>query len=262
MEENTKSDTLLKSVNNYLCDIKCVDFTDNELILEELDDFYSFEYIVFNSENDNPCFDIHIYNKDSILFSIYSDLIKQKYVKKTNDKYVIKLPIDELIDSNEIYSKIFEGYCKILIETHNPLENIKLVYNVKTINMNDRHLLEKYTYNLQIKQIKKYSYNEINNILFNGNIYGIYLTCITSINHVKIETSKITHNLDKEIIDLYCKKINKNTIYVPLNMISTYKDNDIKYTLKLENENIKLEVDTKDKDTIIVYVVLHKNIKI
>ena len=249
-------------MNSIINDVKYVNFENNQLKLTDLGEFCSFDYIVFNSKQHNPYFKVFIYIGNDILLTIYSDLIRSNYIKKINDKYMIKLPINELIDTTEIYSKIFNGNSRVVVESNEQLENIKLVYNIKILTNEHKDTLGKYLYNLQIKQIKEYSYDKISNILFNDHVYGIYIKSITPIEHVKLKTSLVTHNLDKELIDMYCKQINENIIYIPFNMISTYTDHDIKYTLKLENENIKLDIDTNNKDNLTISVVIYKNINI
>ena len=207
-------------------------------------------------------FEISIYIENDLFLTIPSYIIYDKSIKIKNNRYIIKLPMDDLIDSNEIYSKIFKDKCNIMIETNNDLDNIKLLYKTKIIDGNTKKSLDVKLYKLQYKFLKKYSYDEINNILFNDNIFGLYISTLSleQLNRIKITVLSIIHDFDEELINLYCEKINNNICYFQLNLMSKQNECDIKHSIKFNNDHI--QIDIEHKHDMFIYVTIYKIIEL
>lgn len=242
----------------------CYDLVKNtKQELKELGDFCVFEYISFiKNDMDLLHFEISIYIENDLFLTIPSDIIYDKSIKIKNNRYIIKLPMDDLIDSNEIYSKIFKDKCNIMIKTNNDLDNIQFFYKTKIIDGNTKKSLDVKLYRLQYKFLKKYSYDEINNILFDDNIFGLYISTLSleQLNRIKMTVLSIIHDLDEELINLYCDKINNNTYYFQLNLMSKQNECDIKHSIKINNDYI--QIDIEHKHNMFIYVTVYKIIEL
>ncbi len=201
-------------------------------------DGISIKYLTLEKYDNFPFnMDVIILIGGKYVTSISNDLLDKNAVSVISHdanthctKYRIELPFDKVfrgykyngcvLDVHILSKALYLNKVEFIFKTTNNVDNVTLICEHQYYSkMKDRDAIHSLSYVLDI-MYPSYNYGMSNSkidILRQGFCMGYYIHYRKPIKNIKmIMWDKLRHDLDAELIDIMCQRINSYTIYMPI----------------------------------------------
>jgi hypothetical protein len=198
------------------------------------------------------------------LFTKLNDVIQ------VQNKFAIKIP-QELTISEIILAAIPNLHCKVIVTNINNelFDNTKMIVDYVKYEGTDKHHLTVLDQKPKFQNIQTYNLitNGVNDtkikLPFDGNVKGYFFEGdIENINKFNFQLNGYDiFTYDRIMIDMYCKKINKNLLYFPFNHLHSYNNSEYESFVgsinhsNYDNINLRFWFDNNDNQSIKIHAI-------
>jgi len=228
--------------NRFAKESICIDYdNNNQFIIPHRSDLFMPEYIsIKQNDNVRRLKSYKLIIGGCIIFSIdisfLSQIIPDTIIENNDNTMIYKLSMDKFIIEpiRMIALTYHEVKIGVDLEDEGNIEEIKLYGTNTLLDIEDRNQMSSTNYEHKIFQLQhlNHSYNEnqyiqpMNNNTVNIEFYhctnGFFIEIenISSLQNLELRLNSLTRlNYNPIQLQLYCKKINDNMLYLPLNSV-------------------------------------------
>ncbi len=223
------------------------------------------KYLTFEKYDNLPFnMDVIIVIGGKYFTSVSNEFLDTESVKiihqdENMTKYRIELPFSKMFQEKtygtKLYTRsIFNNEIEITLRTTNNVTNVQLICEhiyyydrpEKTLSINT--IYPSYNYGMSNSKI------DISRV---GYCMGYYIHCRKPIKHIKmIIWDRVRHDLDAELIDLMCQRVNTYTIYMPISPgVSRYSNDFSKSFCQPRVDKLEFEITVENNVTVPVCII-------